>query len=144
MLYTSLKDITPEKRFKVFIISAIISEVCYAFFPFFNHLIPMLILLLIAGFFNAIINIFLNSSVQLTVPQNMRGKVNSLLGTVLQGLTPIAMAVGGIIAEFIPIKIIIFSCFMITLLFFIPLAFIPSFKRFINYNPKTQTLEDIM
>lgn len=144
MLFTSIKDIAPEKRLKLFIISAIISEICYGTFVFFDNLYPMLVMLLIAGFFNAIINVFFTSSVQLTVPQNMRGKVNSLLGTVLQGLTPIAMATGGIIAEFISIKIIIFLCFTIALILFVPLAFIPSFKRFINFNPKTQTLEDIM
>jgi MFS family permease len=144
MLYTSIKDIAPEKRFKVFIISAVLSEICFAIFPFNSTLLPILILLFIAGFFNAIINVFFSSSVQLTVPQNMRGKVNSLLGTVLMGLTPIAMALGGIIAEFIPIKIIISTCFIFSFIFFIPLAFIPSFKRFINFNPETQTLEDIM
>jgi MFS transporter, DHA3 family, macrolide efflux protein len=32
----------------------------------------------------------------------------------------------------------------ITFCFFIPFIFMPSFKRFINYNPDEQSLEDIM
>ncbi|MBU3188528.1 hypothetical protein K9O30_04035 [Clostridium bowmanii] len=66
------------------------------------------------------------------------------MNTVCGGLTPIAMAVGGILAEFIAIKYIVLTCFVLSGMTIIPLGFVKKFKHFINYNPDFQTLEDII
>lgn len=143
MIFTSLVNIPYSKRLVIFITSGIIFSISFALVPMVSYKI-MLPLLLIAGFFNAIVNVFIQSSNQLTVPQEMRGKVFSLSVTVLQALTPIGMAVGGILAEFISIKYIIFTCFIVSAFVMIPLMLNKPFRLFINYNPDTQTLEDIM
>ncbi|MGF7057617.1 MFS transporter [Brassicibacter mesophilus] len=144
MIFTSVKEIAPSKRLFLFVFCGTISSTTTALFILIKNLPVICILLFISGFMNAIVNIFFGASVQLTVPQNMRGKVSSLLSTVLQGLTPIAMALGGVLAEFIPIRIILFTCFIVDALIFLPFAFNQPFKKFINFNPETQTLEDII
>jgi len=143
MALISIIKVPYEKRLSIFMISGVIFSIGFAAFPMvsFNY---MLVLLFIAGFFNAIVNTFISATLQLTVPQEMRGKVFSIMNTVTGGLVPIAMAVGGILAEFIAIKYIILTCFLLSGAGIIPLGFIKKFKHFINFNPDNQTLEDIM
>jgi DHA3 family macrolide efflux protein-like MFS transporter len=140
---TSIVKIPYEKRLNIFVVSSVIFSMAFAVFPMFNFKY-MLGLLFIAGFFNAIVNTFISASLQLTVPQDMRGKVFSIMNTVCGGLVPISMAVGGILAEFIAIKYIILTCFLLSGIGMVPLGFTKSFKRFINFNPDCQTLEDIL
>ena len=143
MALTSLVKIPYGKRLSIFIGSGVIFSIGFAVFPMFDFKY-MLVLLFIAGFFNAIVNMFISASLQLTVPQDMRGKVFSIMNTVCGGLVPIAMALGGLLAEFIAIKYIILTCFLLSGMGIVPLAFTKNFKRFINFNPDHQTLEDII
>lgn len=144
MLFTSIVNIPYNRRALIFTASSIISFSGFALIILIPNFIAMLAVIFICGAFNAVINSFINASVQLTVPQEMRGKVFSLMGTVTMGLTPLGMALGGILAELISIKIIITSSFLITIVITIIFIFIKSFKRFINFNPDEETLEDIM
>jgi MFS family permease len=100
-------------------------------------------LLAAAGFANAILNVFIMSVMQLAVPQEMRGKVFSLMGMVTQGLTPIAFALAGIIAEFIPVAFLISACFTATLFIGLPFMFLGPFKRFIKYDPEKDTVSSV-
>jgi len=143
MALISFVKIPYEKRLSIFIIAGIIFSITFATFPMFDFKY-MLLLLFIAGFFNAIVNTLINATIQLTVPQEMRGKVFSIMNTVTGGLVPIAMAVGGILAEFIAIKHIILTCFLLSAILFLPLGVTKKFKHFINFNPDLQTLEDIL
>jgi len=143
MALTSIVKIPYEKRLSIFMVSGIVFSIAFAVFPMFNFKY-MLVLLFIAGFFNAIVNALISASIQLTVPQDMRGKVFSIMNTVCGGLMPIAMALGGILAEFIAIKYIILTCFLLSGIGILPLGFTKNFKRFINFNPDCQTLEDII
>ncbi len=143
MALISIVKIPYEKRLSIFMVSGIVFSIAFAVFPMFGFKY-MLVLLFIAGFFNAIVNTLISASIQLTVPQDMRGKVFSIMNTVCGGLMPIAMALGGILAEFIAIKYIIVTCFLLSGIGILPLGFTKSFKRFINFNPDCQTLEDII
>lgn len=144
MLFTSMAKIPPVKRFSIFMFSALASNACFAVFSLFAYFPLMLGFMFAGNFLNAIINVYFRTSVQMTVPQNMRGKVFSIIGMLLNGVAPFAMALGGVLAEFIPIKAVIFMCFAITILLCIPFAFFPKVIRFINFNPETETLEDIL
>ncbi len=143
MAIISIIKVPYEKRLSIFMVSGVIFSIAFAIFPIMDFKF-MLVLLFIAGFFNAIVNTFIGATLQLTVPQEMRGKVFSIMNTVCGGLVPIAMAIGGILAEFIAIKYIIITCFLLSGMAIIPLGFIKNFKHFINFNPDNQTLEDIM
>ncbi|MGH4120590.1 MFS transporter [Clostridium sp.] len=143
MAFTSIVKIPYEKRLRIFVGSGVIFSVGFAVFPLISFKY-MLLLLFIAGFFNAIVNTLISATLQLTVPQDMRGKVFSIMNTVCGGLVPVAMAVGGILAELIAIKYIIFTCFLLSGMLIIPLGFIKKFKHFINFNPDFQSLQDII
>jgi len=56
----------------------------------------------------------------------------------VQGLTPLAMAISGILGGFIPIRNIMSTCFFITFLLITPFAFNKPFKRFINFDMKSR------
>jgi MFS family permease len=101
----------------------------------------MFALSVISGITNAILNALLSSILQLTVPQDKRGKVFGLLETVSQGLVPLSFAFGGVLAEFIPLQLLISACFVVTLFGFIPMAFMPDIIRFINFEPEKEKPE---
>ena len=144
MLITSSVNIKPKHRYIVFILTGLVSSVFFTLFPLSNNLFIISTFLFVAGLLNAILNVLFQTTMQLTVPQDMRGKVFSLMGTLLMGLTPIGMALGGVAAEFIAVRYVMSMCFAVAAVSFIPFIFMPSFKRFINYNPEEQTLEDII
>lgn len=144
MLTTSIINIKTNKRYLVFVSTFIISVAAWAVFPLVGLFPIMVGLMTLGGFLNAIFNVLFSSTMQLTVPQESRGKVFSLIGAISSGLTPIAFAVGGIIAEFIPVKILIPACFFIALLIFLPIGFTESTRRFIGFDPEKETLEDIV
>ncbi|WBW99004.1 MFS transporter [Oceanirhabdus sp. W0125-5] len=143
MLFSSSVDVPYSKRFIMFSIGALIFPFVMAAFPFMPYIL-MLCLLFIGGFCLAIINIYIGATTQIVVPQNMRGKVSALMSTLLTGLTPISMAFGGVLAEFIPIKYVISTSFLLTLVGMLSLILSKDFKNLINFNPDEQTLEDIM
>ncbi|MCK4258112.1 MAG: MFS transporter [Halanaerobiales bacterium] len=139
MLFTTVINISPSKRLLIYVVGNIISSLCYASWILFNNFIIVLVLIFIGGLSNSIYNVFVTSTIQINVPQNMRGKVFGLMGTLFQGLTPIAMALGGILAGFISIKLINFVCYISSLLLIIPLVFNSSFRSFINFDLDKET-----
>lgn len=144
MLFTSIVNIPTSKKMPILLVGCFTFSILLAVLPFINNIITMMVLLFISGLSNSIFNAIINVSVVLSIPQNMRGKVSSLMQTVTMGLTPIGYAAGGILAEYIPIRYVISGCFVITILLFIPFAFMKHFRRFINFDPNKQTLEDIL
>lgn len=66
---------------------------------------------------------------------DMRGKVFALMGMVTQGLTPIAFALEGVIAVFIPFPLLISACFGTVVFVGLPFMCMASFRRFINFDP---------
>ena len=76
---------------------------------------------LMGGLFNSVVNVLLQTVMQLNVPADMRGKVFSLLGALSQGLAPIAMALGGVLAGFVSLRLLIFVAFVLPLFTLIPL-----------------------
>ena len=143
MALTAVVKIPPSRRFVLFQVCGIASMVCLSVFPFVRSFPVAMALLAAAGFANAILNVFIMSVMQLAVPQAMRGKVFSLVGMVTQGLTPIAFALGGIIAEFIPAGFLISACFTATLFIGLPFMFLGPFKRFIKYDPEKDTVSSV-
>jgi MFS family permease len=140
---TSIFTIKPSRRFTVFYAAALVEGAALAFFPLFLYLPLMLALGILFGLLNAVINAFVMAVLQMTTPQNMRGKVFGLLGTLAGGLTPLAMVVGGVLAEFISIRLLISASFAVTFFCFIPLAFSPAVRRYINFDPDRDSLESV-
>ena len=131
---TAVVPVRPARRFRVFYACSIIVSVTMMALP----LVPFpakIVLSVLAGASNAVMNGFIQALVQMAVPADMRGKVLGLLGSLSTGLTPLAMALGGVLAEFIPVRLLISSCFVVTLLIFLPLALVADFRKFMNLDP---------
>ena len=101
------------------------------------------LILLLGSVATAVLNSLIPATLQLTVPPEMRGKTFALLGSVSQGLMPIAMALAGVLAEFLPIRVVIAGSFGFALICFLPLFVVQSFRRFVNFDPEHQGLEDL-
>jgi len=107
MLTTASVKIPAERRLVLFGLSMVLFVAPLIAFPFFQRFWPMLVSIAVAGYFNAIVNVLIQSVIQLGVPQQLRGKVNGLLETLTQGLTPIGMALGGLLGELLPLPWVI-------------------------------------
>jgi MFS family permease len=143
MALTAIIKIPPARRFVLFQVCGISSFACLAVFPFVRAFPIALAMLAFAGFTNSLLNVFIMSVMQLAVPPRMRGKVFSLMGMVTQGLTPIAFALAGVIAVFIPLPLLISICFGTVVCVGIPFMFMASFRRFINFDPARDTVESV-
>ncbi len=142
-ILTSIIHVKPARRFAVFYLSAVVGMGALAAFPLYLYFPLMFALAAVFGLFNAVLNALIMAVLQMTTPQNMRGKVFGLLGTLAGGLTPLAMALGGVLAEFISIRLLISASFILTFLSFLPLAFSPAIRRYVNFDPDRDTLEAI-
>ena len=143
-LFTSLVNFKPEQRFKVFSMCYLLMGAGMILLPVTLYFPVMAGLVFITGFVNAILNTFISTVLQLTTPQDKRGKVFGLLSSIGGGLMPVAYAVGGVLAEFISIRLLISSSFVVVLLCYLPMFFSISFRRYIRFNPDNQSLQDIM
>ncbi len=143
MALTAAVKVPPARRFAIFVMCAVVSMICLAAFPFAQTFFVSLALLAVAGLTNAIINVFLMAVMQLTVPPSMRGKVFSLMGMLLSALTPIAYALAGVLAVFMPVPLLMSACFVGSLVFCFPIALMRSFQRFINFDPERDTVESV-
>lgn len=141
-LLTSIFHFPYSRRFFFFYLFGILDMMVGIFIPVWLYFPFMISLGFILGITTAIINSFISATLGIAVPQNMRGKVFGLIGTVVGGLMPIAFALGGVLAEFIPIRILISAAFFVTLLSFIPIGISKAIKKLINFNPETDTIEN--
>jgi DHA3 family macrolide efflux protein-like MFS transporter len=88
---------------------------------------------------NAFLNSFIMAVMQMSTPQDKRGKVFGLLTSMAGGLTPIAFAIGGILAEVLSVRVVIAGSFIINLIFFIPLFLNRDFQEYIGFDPMVQS-----
>jgi MFS transporter, DHA3 family, macrolide efflux protein len=143
MALTAAVKIPAARRYSLFAVGGMLSLACFIVFPFIGSFGLATALLALGGFANAIINVFIMAVMQMAVPQDMRGKVFALMGMATQGLTPIAFALAGVLAEFIPLAPLMSASFAAAALMAIPMILLPSFRRFINYDPEKDTVASV-
>lgn len=137
LLALTALNVTPSRRSCVFNEALLLTCACWALFPLAGFQ-AMLVLGLLGAAFNSVVNTLIGSVMQLATPAEMRGKVFSMMGTVTGGLMPLGMALGGVLAEFLPIRLLIAACMLVPGLLALPLLFSASFRRFINFDPALQ------
>jgi DHA3 family macrolide efflux protein-like MFS transporter len=142
-LFTSAKKIAYRRRFAIFYACGLFSMACAAVMPALLNVPAMAGLAAAFGATNAVVNSFLSATLATAVPQNLRGKVFSFIGTIAGGLTPIAFAAAGGLAEVLPLRPLIAAAFVVTLFCFAPLALSRPTRRLIGYDPDADTLEEI-
>lgn len=141
-LLLSIIAIKSQNKFKLFIVSSIIFDLCMILAFNQPYFIVMAALIVLAGFFNSIFNVLLISTIQASTPQAIRGKVMSFLNMITQGLTPFAMALGGVLGSIFPIRMVITAAFFAVFLISIPSYFNKSFKEYIKTDYSVQETSD--
>jgi MFS family permease len=141
-LAMSVVNIPYRHRFAIFFLGAPLTSVCAAVMPWMSWLPAMCGLMLVGGAANSLVNSFIGASLQAAVPQEVRGRVFSLMAF-SAGLMPIAMALGGVLAEFMPLRPLISAAFGLTAPIFLFAALSRPVHRLIGFDPATDVLEAI-
>lgn len=142
MLVLSILKLKPSMRSSFFSVAMMVMVTAMVPFGLVRNVAWMFPLAFIAGLSNAIVNVLIQTVMQVTVPSENRGKVFGILGTVMGGLQPIAMAASGAIAQVVGLRPTIVGSFAIMVLAVLPLLFDRSFKRFINTEVKPDVNEE--
>jgi MFS family permease len=132
MLIFSVVKVKPGQRALLFGASLMIMVFALVPIGILKSVAWMFPLAFIAGITNAIVNTMLQTIMQTTVPGAYRGKVFGVLGTVMQSLQPIAMAISGIVASIAGLQPTIICSFSLLVFASLPLLFSKSVKTFIN------------
>lgn len=132
MITFSAVKIKPHQRSKIFGI-AMMAMVC-ATVPIgliysVNWMFGMAF---IAGIANSIVNVMIQTIMQSTVPAHTRGKVFGIMGAVMGGLQPLSMAISGVIASALGVRVTMVAAFAILVIAALPLISDKHFKEFIN------------
>ena len=134
MALTAVMRVAARRRFAVFAACGIATSIGLAAFPHAGSFPVMTAILMLAGLANGIMNVFIMTTIQLATPAGMRGKVFALLGMLFQGLVPLAFALGGVLAELVPVRTLITACFAVLLAASLPFAFMRSFRQFVCFD----------
>lgn len=136
-------SIKAENRSKIMLTSLFLQSVFFFLGVLLNNFYIICMCFFMGCFFNTISNTVITSAMILVVPQEMRGKVMSIIMTCSMGIHPIGTLIGGVLGDVFSPRIIIILCFVICIIGTIPIFFSKSAKKLLNYNPETQTLDDI-
>lgn len=143
LIFTSTRDIPPRKRSRIFIPSLFVFAVSFAAIPLHLSVLYIGVLMFVCGIANTFINVFIMATMQIVIPQEMRGRVFALLGSLIPAFMPIAYVTGGILAEFIQIRVLFSSCFVVVILLFLGMALSRRIRDFVNFDPDKDTLLDL-
>lgn len=116
-LLITIMSISCRNRLGILLLSNIMTNVCFIIAVNCKSYYFMLVLLFIGGVFNSVLNIIISSIIQIASPTEIRGKILSLKNMTIQGLTPIAMGIGGVLGDIFQIQKVIswsFSAALVT------------------------------
>lgn len=136
-------NIKAENRAKVMLPALFSQSVCFFLGILVNNFYFMCLCFFLGSFLNTISNTVSMSSMMVVIPQDMRGKVMSIIFTLSMGIHPIGTLFGGILGDIFHPRTIMIGCFLIGIIGSIPILFSKSAKKVLNYNPEIQTLEEI-
>lgn len=136
--------VPPRIRFGLFVPAGILFAAGIVVISSVRSFLVMLPIAVLIGVSNGLLNTFVNGVLQASIPQDRRGKVLALQSMTVNVAMPLAFAVAGVLAEHISIRLLIAGCGVAILCAFLPIAFMPSVQRFINFDPKSQTIADLV
>jgi len=133
-LLLTVIDINRFKKSVVFSVGGMITGLCIGLLPFISNYFIVIGLLFINGISVAIVRTIIQSSMQGAVSKDMLGKVFGFKRAISSSLVPMAMAVGGILAEVIPIEYVILTGHIVIFIMFFVLFFTKPVIELIDQN----------
>ncbi|MEW9097058.1 MAG: MFS transporter [Clostridiaceae bacterium] len=128
----SILELKKENKFYAFIWSGITTAITMIIFSITLNFHLIAVLFFINGFSIAITSSLIQSSMQNSVPSNMRSKAFAFSRTLSSALMPLGMVIAGVLGEKININIVIFADYAMYLVLFIYLSFLSKVKEIIN------------
>lgn len=144
MALLSVVNIKYKDKFKILNIGLTLCVVGIFVGTYTNNFYGICIFYFIALAAMAISNTMLNTSLQIIVPPDMRGKVNSMVFTASTAIQPIGVLLGGVLGEFFFPRSIILVCFIISMILVVPIYFLKSTKKVLNFDPDIHSIDDIV
>ena len=132
MLVLSVCRIRPEKRFFYYKLCTYLMIVCMLIAGFTESFGVIMVMAFFAGICNSIISVITQTVMQVTVSQENRGRVFGIQATMYEGLSPLAMAISGIVAEFAGVRPTIIGSFIMAAIVVIPTLFNKTFGNYMN------------
>lgn len=97
--------------------------------------LALLVIMVLMGITNALVNVPVMTLFQRMIPDNLRGRLFGLLGTFVQGLMPISMGLVGILLDQISPYSLFILAGTISMLISYSIVKIPAFEEFAKENP---------
>lgn len=136
-------NIKTENRAKVALSSLFIQSIILLIGVSTKNFTVMCICFFMGLFLNTVGNTVMMSSMMVTIPQELRGKVLSIVMTFSMGIHPIGTLIGGVLGDIFYPRNIMIACFIICIVVTIPVVLSKSARKVLNYNPEIQSLDDI-
>ncbi len=138
----SALPIPKRKKYIFFTISNLLLGIAILPIAFVYNKILIFVLFFISGLALAYTNNIINSNLMLIIPQDKRGKVFASLATISQGLTPIGMALGGLLAEVFTVKSVVSVSLVFVIISFAMIHIFKEGRGFINYEIEDNNIYD--
>jgi MFS family permease len=135
-LLLSVLEPRPGARFALFVVVGLVDAACVAALPWMPWVGAMLALVGISGLATAMENTFVMSALQIEVPRELRGKLFALRATLVTALVPLAMACGGLLAELVPIDVLITAASAVVFAGFAACPLLPGMRGVIGFSQR--------
>ena len=139
---TSIIRFPTESKFPIFLFGGLVTTFSVALMPYTPWFAVKCMLFVVGGATNAVGNSFISASLQAATPAEVRGRVFSLM-SLTAGLMPLAMALAGVLAEFLPLRPLIAGSFLGMLPMWIMVALSRPVRKVLAFEPERDTIEAI-
>lgn len=134
----SVTALTGRGRAAVILVVMVVDALTYGALGWAQSPLVALALAVLSGATSAFLTVNIVSLVQIATPDGLRGRVMGLLSTISSSITPIAMGLGGVVADQTGrnIPLIFSACSVILLVLALIIAASPAIRAFLAYRPE--------
>ena len=140
----SIINIKNHKRYAIVVCTFLPMAILFLLIPIVQNYYVILVVSAISFALNIMGNTIFDSVLMTIIPEEKRGKVFALINTLSMGLTPLGLAIGGVLGEILSIRIAMFSLLFCTFILTLSVAFMKGLRPMINFNPEFENLQELI
>jgi MFS family permease len=140
-LVMSMLKVTNKNRFKLLFYSLVLAEICLAVSLLWGYSFTLAFFFL-GGFGIVIVNVIIGAVLQLVIEPEMRGKFFAFTTSISAGLTPLGLALGGVLSDYFSIPMIFLFINLIVLAIFVTVILLSKKTRDIFYIPQEESADE--